>query len=362
MKKKSNKRKKSFYNNKNRNTHWTEEPKGRKIDFADKYDSAADTGNKYGESARRSHENALRKKKKRQIILKRSLIALLCLVLISVGYTGMDIYMTRHAVPMEKLNFDSGNDEIMNEVDLKLSAKMIDSISLDGSIMLKSVINTTLEDGYSSIVFDAKREDGTIGYASTLASIDTYGATSSIATNPKDSVKTLLDNDILPVARICCYKDNVVPAQSPNMALMIGDKFYTNDDSTYLNPNSYEAYCYIRDIIRELNTYGINVFILTGCDMPDDISDKYSASFDKLSERLTAELGDGIKFIEEVDATIKGKDAETGKVTNSAIKKEIGKLKKLSRNQVYYISTKIDDSRIISQLSNSNATSYIIGE
>ncbi len=362
MKTEIKKRKKQFYKNKKRNSHWTEEPKGHEIDFADKYIYDGNYSDKYTETKRHAHENAVRKKNKRQKNLKRILIIVLSLALISVGYTGMDIYITRHAVPAQKAISNNSAQISMSEVTLSLHAKMVDSKSLDGSVMLKSVITDTQQNGYNSIVFDAKRTDGTIGYSSTLASIDTYGAISNPSSATKESVKTLIENDILPVARISCYKDNVVPAQNSTMALMNGDKFYTHDDSTYLDPNSVNAYTYIKDIIRELNTYGVTVFVLTECDLPDDIDGNFNDGFGYLSKSLTNDLGDGIKFIEEVNVDITGVNPNNGKITNSAINKEIQRFDKIKDNQIYYISTKLDSNRVNERLAEANAQSYIIGE
>lgn len=362
MKKESKKRKKQFYNNKNRNTHWTEEPKGREIDFSDKYIYDGGYSDKYDETKRKAHEDKLRKKKRQQRNIKRVLIALLCICLISIGYTGMDIYITRHAVPVENLSLGDEQNNIFSEIQLNLKARNIEGISLDGSIMLKSIIDDAQSKGYNSIVFDAKRNDGTIGYHSNLASIDTYGAMSNPASNPKASIKKLIDNDILPVARICCYKDNVIPALNPSMALMQGDKYYTNDNSTFLNPNSADTYSYILDIMKELKAYGVSVFVLTEYDLPEEISSRYNDGFDDLSSKLSNDLGNEIKILKEIDVSINGTDLESGKVTNSAIKKEIQAFDKLLDNQIYYISTKLDNTRVSQQLADNNITNYIIGE
>lgn len=362
MKNDSKKRKKQFYNNKNRNARWTEEPKGREIDFADKYIYDGGYSDKYDETKRKAHENRIRKKKKQQKIAKRVLVALLCVCLISVGYTGMDVYITRHAVPVERLGLDDEQNSIFSEIQLDLKAKNVDSISLDGSIMLKSIIDDAQSNGYNSIVFDAKREDGTIGYKSNLASIDAYGAMSNPASSPKASISKLIDNDVLPVARICCYRDNVIPALNPDMALKQGDKFFTYDNSTYLNPNSDDTYSYIRDVMKELNAYGVSVFVLTGYDLPDDISDKFDDGFDAISKKLAEDLGNEVKILKEIDVSINGTDFDSGKVTNSAIRKEIQAFDKLGDDQIYYISTKLDNLRVSQQLADSNISNYIIGD
>lgn len=274
----------------------------------------------------------------------------------------MDVYMTRHAVPVENMNLAKKQSSYLSEATLSLKAKHIDSISLDGSIMLDAIIEEAHTSGYNSVLFDAKRDDGTIGYQSTLASIDTYGAISNASSSPKASAKALTENDILPVARISCYKDNVVPSQSTGMAIMQGDKFYVNNDNTYLNPNNNDVYCYIRDIIRELNTYGVAVFVLCDCDLPKDISDNYNDGFDAISKKLTSELGTGIKFIEQVDVSITGVDPSNGKITNKRIKKEISNFKKLGDSQIYNVTSKLDNKRVEQMLNESNVSSYIIGE
>lgn len=315
-------------------------------------------------SSSNNHERAIaqKKKDKRQKSFKRFLIAVLCLALIGVGYTGMDIYITRHAVPAENINIGKNQKSYLSKIDLALNATLVDSISLDGSIMLESVIEEVHTNAHNSIIFDAKRSDGTIGYASNLASIDTYGATSNASSNPKASTKTLLEYDILPVARIACYKDNVAPAQNGTLAIMQGDRYYTKNGNTYLNPNSEDAYAYIRDIIRELNTFGVTIFVLSDCDLPDELGDQYKDGFKALSTKLTNDLGTGVKFIEQVDVEVTGVDPADGKITNKMIKKEISDFPKLGDNQIYCVTTKLDNHRVEQLLKESNVSSYFIGE
>lgn len=356
-------RKNSFYNNENRNQKWTEEPKGRIIEFADKYAVDDNSGNKFSKP-QYNYSAAIKAKEKKQKKIKTVLVFFMCVVLICVGYTTTDIHMIRNAYPAEhmKYNIESENTQgNLADAVLEINSCRIESVSLDSSVMLSSVIEEVTQEGYTSVTFDAKRSDGTIGYESALASIDTYNAISSAASMPAASIKELLGNDILPIARICCYKDNIVPIQASAIAVKDGEKVYTdNNANTYLNPDNDIVYGYIKDIIQECYNYGINIFVLYGCDLPESISSNYNDGFDALCEKLHKDLGNSIKFFEEVDVQINGRDPESNRVTNSAIKKEIEQFSKINKNQIYYITAKADKNKIISQLTKNGIGCYII--
>lgn len=357
-------KKRKYYKEKKRNAKWTEELKGHEIDFADKYIGGSNQSDKY-DSKRPSYQAAQRKKKKEKNtkLLRRIVAVILSIAVISVGYTAMDIYMLRNAKPLTHIGSGKNDNEInLADMSLDISAAKVESVSLDSSVMLSSVTNELTANGFSSLVFDAKREDGTIGYASTLASIDTFSAISNASSQPQASIKQLIGNDILPIARICCYPDNVVPEQDSTAALKPNGKLFRDESSsTYLNPNSESAYSYIKDIIAELHGYGVDVFILYGCDLPEGVQGKYNDGFDYISKRLYEDFNREIKLLEEVDATIYGKDSETGKITNAAIRNELNSIKKPSKNQILYVSTKADFKRVVNQLNKNNFNCYVIG-
>ena len=355
------KKRKRFYNNKKRNQKWTEEETGRKIAFADKYIEGGSSSDKFDSKRPKRFEDTARKKARRQKRLKALAIILICIVLISVGYTGMDIYMTSRAGSFNPQGITADNREGMKDIDIRLSSLKTDSISLDSSVMLSAVINDNASLGFTSITFDAKRSDGTIGYASKLASVDTFSAISSPASKPRASVKELLANDLLPVARISCYKDNVAVQYLADAAITTksGKLYKDSDSNSYLNPNSESAYNYIKDIITELSSMGITVFVLCDTELPEEISSGYADGFNTLSAKLYRDIGTGIKLLEEVDVSINGRD-ENGKVSSSAIKKEIDEFEKIDKNKTYVIYSKTDIKRLVEQLSKSNITSYII--
>lgn len=356
-------KKKRFFVKQKRGSKWTEEQTGRKIEFADKYLYNGSYSDKF-DYKRPKQQNTVIEKEKKQRKNQKIIIAVLSIVLIAVGYTGMDAYMQIMAIPAKKLeqshNIPQGN---LAQTHLQLTAKHIESVALDNSVMLDSVIDNAGENGFTSLVFDAKRHDGTIGYASQLAAIDTYSAISSPGNKPQQSITKLIENNILPVARICCYKDNVVPNLAQNMALYQNGVVYTDGDgNTYLNPNSQNAYDYIKDIIQELNNYGVTVFILYGCDLPDEIRDEYKDGYSQLVSRLENELGTQIKFIQEIEVNFDGTDYSTGEVTADAVNQDIANFPSINENQIYKVNTKLDSQSTAQYLTAGGVNSFVIFE
>ena len=239
--------KKRFYDNKNRNKKWTEKPVGHKIYFAEKYIDENQGENKYNKK-RRSRKPIFTKENGERL-LRGLIVAVVSVAIISVGYIIMDVHIDRHAMPLEDNAQSSAG---INDVQISVKGTACQPLSLDGSIMLSAVIDTAFDGGYTSLAFELKRNDGTVGYESRLATIDAYGAVSSPSGNLEGSVKVLTENDILPVGIISCYKDNIVPTADLSAAALEGGSLYKDSaGNTYLNPNADSTYSYIKSIVDE---------------------------------------------------------------------------------------------------------------
>lgn len=365
-------KKKRFYKNVERNQKWTEEEIGHPIDFADKYLSDEGIYSDKFDYMRPKIKKKRRKKAKLEKLFKHLGIAVACLLIISVGYTGMDIYMQRHAMPEKLSDISSISSGAINEVSLDLKSKYTQSVSLDGSVMLDAVITELTEGGYNSVAFDLKRSEGSIAYKSALANVDTYGAVAFPATDLKTSVERLTSQDILAVGRVYCYLDNLVPEKDHSSALLNGNgvPYRDSKDNTYLNPNSETAYKYIKDIISETMDMGITVFVLDGVNLPEEIADDYNDGFEYLSQRLYNDLGTGIKLLEAVNITLNENTAQTddengnGDNNNESNLNEIEN--KMSNNpdnsKVYFITTKADKTKTKENLEESGIPSYILAD
>ena len=347
-------RKKRFYNNKKRGKKWTEEPMGRKIYFADKYipgeNSNTDNPDKKTKKPFFTRENG-------EKFLRTAIIAVCGFVVIGIGYTVMDIHLELNAMPYSE-NQDSDSADL-SSININLRGTDCQPLSLDAGVMLSAVMDTAAENGYTSLAFDLKRNDGTIGYASTLAAVDAYGAVSSPSGDLQGSVSMLKENDILPIGRISCYRDNIVPAADLTAALTENGSVYRDKGgNTYLNPDSQSTYSYIKSIVEEAVNAGITVFLLDNYNLPDEISANYGDGFDAIADRLYKDFGSDIKLLRAVDLNITANDE---KAVEKEWQEKTEKLDTGGKNAVYCITAK-NKSETKQFLDNSGISNYIIFE
>lgn len=345
-------KKKRFYNSKKRNQKWTEEVKGRKISFADKYINEGSGSDKF-DNRRPTVKKKTFSKDNMQKLLKYFIFAVCGFAVICAGYTVMDVYIEQNSMPITEESEE--NNVGVNSVALEFKASAVEPLSLDNGIMFSTVLDDMQQGGYTAAVFDLKRDDGTVGYRSNLAMIDTYGAVSSPSDDIKGCAAQFAENDILPVGRISCYKDNIVPTADLTSAVYAdGSLFRDSSGSTYLNPDSESAYNYIKSIVEESKGNGITVFLLDNCDLPEEAGGNYNDGFDALSKKLYNDFGDEIKLISCTSVTVSSEDAK-------AIEEEL-KEKMQNKNNadsVFYITAK--EKEIVKQiLDNEGIKSYII--
>ncbi|GEM_PF-78745 len=335
-------KKKRFYNNKKRNSKWTEKETGRKISFADKYIDAGSGSDKF-DFKRPKPKKKRAAKEKTAKLFKNIAIVIACFLIISVGYSAMDLYIDRNAMPETEEN--TGESVSFSNVNLMLKGMSVQSISLDNSVMLDSVIKSAEDEAYSSVTFDLKRDDGTIGYNSKLATIRAYGAISSPAAQLEKSVAKLNQADIIPIGRISCYKDNIVALSDLDSAIKNGKSVYKDaNGNAYLDPNNSTTYNYIKSIIEETKAMGINVFLLDNTKLPGDISGDYNDGFAALAKKLYAEFGQDIKFIEAIDVTINDDSISDEPVTDE------------NGDTVYNTTSSFDSEEFTSGYGDSNET------
>lgn len=299
-------KKRRFYDNKGRGEKWTEPPVGRKIYFADKYITPD------GDSQKPENDKRTKKpfftRERYEKVLKFLIVTVGCLAIMGLGYTVMDIHLERNAMPVSSGDGEDGAG--IGSVSLRIKAADCQPLSLDGGVMLDAITEKASGSGYSCLAFDLKRRDGTIGYQSKLATVDAYGAISSPAGDLNGSVKILKENDILPVGKISCYKDGIAPAADLTCALSdAGGLYKDNAGNTYLNPDSENAYNYIKGIVEEALSAGISVFVLDNYDLPEEAG--VQGGFDKISRRLYADFGREIKIFKGISLDISSDDEKS---------------------------------------------------
>lgn len=374
-------KKKRFYKNVKRNLKWTEEEKGYQIDFADKYLSDEGVYTDKFDYMRPKVKKKRKHKARARIFLKRFGIVLLCLLIVGVGYTAMDVFMLRNGMPVRYSEIEPETQNTINEMKLDLQCAYEESISMDGSVILDSVITELTQGAYNSVMFDIKRMDGTIGYQSALANVDAYSAVSLAASDLKTSVQKLSEQDILAVGRVYCYLDNLVPARDRSAALLNGNGVpYTDTQgNTYMNPNSETVYKYIKDIIAEAADMGVTVFVLEGTDLPESAGSGYSDGFENLVARLYEDIGTDIKLLEavhvdvddainssiseedttdEADSENDEETTQTADNVNTAVSELFSE--ELGTDKVYYVTTSLDMTEVKKILEESGIESFIL--
>lgn len=345
-------KKKRFYDNKDRNQKWTEPEKGRKIYFADKYIEDGGGTNKFSLKEKKAKKPFFTKER-RGNFAKRLIVLVCAVALVFTGYTLMDLHIIRNSMPVYQDEEESQGG--VASVNVEIKGNRVESLALDGGIMLNSVIKETLDGGYTSVAFDVKRSDGTVGYESSLATVDMYGAEASQASDAPSSIKRLTDNDIMPVGVISCYKDSLYAQADANAAVKTEDGLYQDKDgNNYLNPDSQEAYSYIKSLAEEVSEMGVKVFILTDCDLPDEISENYSDGFDALNEKLLNDLGSDIKFVKGENITL---SSDTIKELEEELTKKTENIDK--QNTVLCVTAK-DREKAKNVLDSTDRINYVI--
>ncbi|MCM1114499.1 MAG: hypothetical protein NC397_03295 [Clostridium sp.] len=351
------KKKKRFYNNKNRNQKWTEVPVGRKIQFADKYITDEEKNYKYDKNQKKQSKPRFTKENFERFS-KGFIIAVLCVLLVGAGYTVMDIHMELNSMPIAD-DRDNRNAAALRDIAITVKGAECQPLSLDAGVMQNTVIENLNKAGYSSVMFDLKRNDGTLGYISSLATADAYGGILSPSSAIAEAVKMFGDNDIIPVGRISCYMDNVAPNADLSAAVTVNGKLYKDTvGNTYINPDSANGYSYIKSIIEESIGNGITVFLLDNYDLPEELTDNYNDGFEALSARLYKDFGDNVKFLQAVDINIASNSA---KAAEQEWKEKTEKINISDSNAVFCITAKnINAAKNIAE--KSDAVNYIIFE
>jgi hypothetical protein len=348
------KKRKSFYDNKNRNSKWTEPEVGRPIDFAEKYEE--NEGYVTGYDSRRALLNNEKQKRLLKQKRRRRFGAFLLAVAVFItGYVIMDVHIIRHTAPLTRFEEQQKNGKSSSAlISESFKAASTEGAGLDAGVMLSSLIGDLKKEGFTGLSFEAKRPDGTLAYRAALEAAAVSDVVFSPSPNLKASVNELRAQDIVPIAVVSCYLDNRMPALSPEMALTQDGKLYTDSQgNTYLSPDSEVAYAYIRDVIGELCASGLNVFVLKNCDLPEDVKSGHQDGFKALSKKLSADLKYDVRLLEEVDVSLASGNEK-------GLEKEIKDFPDTGESGVYVISSSLDYADYSASLDRAKIENYII--
>ena len=105
-------------------------------------------------------------------------------------------------------------------------------------------------------------------------------------------------------AHIFCFQDSLAAVAMPDAALHStqGTLFADSAGSMYLDPQSTDAYNYIKNIIEEIAQSGVRAFVLDGCTFPAGTVYYGQDVYAELKERLQNDLGSACTFYRAVPA------------------------------------------------------------
>lgn len=303
--------------------------------------------------------------------IRRALVITSCILLFCFGYFLMCIMMERNARPQPSAPEQTttglqsgGNVPNINDVNVDLSAKYISSDYLDGGTMVEAIIRDAVTEGYNAVLFDLKRPNGTLAYQSRLTDAVTFNAVASPGAKVKESVAMLLENNIIPLARIYCFSDNTAAGADSSMAVTKADGGLWKDSggSAWLNPYDSYAVQYITSVILEVQDLGISSIILDGVSSPkgnltgavfsgSETNQVDDGVFDSFLSGMRTKVAAGTRLLVANNMTITGMDELPAVVAELAAQAQKG--------TVPVITLSIPAQSVAQALSQAKITHYI---
>lgn len=268
------------------------------------------------------------KRTRRKKILSTTLISLLCVAALGIGFFSMRLILNKidtgeketspSPVTTEETQPSGSEDQATQPQPTEPSVDPEDSgiraitanvEILNGGNALQEFLSTASQNNVNAVVLDLKDSNGYVRYPSALEQVIAAEAISAPVTGIADSLRQLQDQNIKVIARIYCFKDHVASSNMVEAAVQYKNKGYHWLDASpnaggrsWLNPYSPIAQSYLIDIVREVSAMGFDGIMLDGVQKPEGYSldaATYGAEADQmtLSEALSS-------FIRSVESSV----------------------------------------------------------
>ncbi len=123
--------------------------------------------------------------------------------------------------------------------------------------------------GGDGLLFNMKAGDGTLGYVSSVSRAVSAKAS---AADPglNEAIKTLTGGEVYTIARVSCFKDNIVPRVDGSLSIRTnsGYKWRDEADLRWMNPSIPAARQYVTELCRELAELGFDEILLDDSGWP----------------------------------------------------------------------------------------------
>jgi hypothetical protein len=132
----------------------------------------------------------------------------------------------------------------------------------------------------NAFVINVKDDDGTIMYETTAPMAADLDTDSTVIGDIDGLLATMAEHDIIPIARIVCFKDNVLPNKRTDLAVLdsrTGEPWKDNGraHSTYLNPYNHEVWEYLVQVAEDAARRGFREIQFDYVRFPTDGEVKY---------------------------------------------------------------------------------------
>lgn len=165
-------------------------------------------------------------------------------------------------------------DEPENEV-FSLKAFYLPEDKITDTKYIKDLISQIKHYDGSSVVINFKTKDGHLAYTSNSKYITTAEASLYDNETVRKALSLFKSKGINIVAQVYCFEDPLMSAAKSEMAVKYMetdvswlDSTEENDGKTWLNPYSKDARNYLLDLVSEIESFGVNGFILKAVSFP----------------------------------------------------------------------------------------------
>jgi hypothetical protein len=147
------------------------------------------------------------------------------------------------------------------------------SSAVDDTTYLDRIIDAIDWSELNALVITVKADNGWVAYDARSALAEKYGtiAPTKGIRDLDALLQRLADHDIIPIARITCFKDNILTNKRPDMAVQTPDGRVWVDSQGYsfLNPYNHEVWEYVTQIAEDVASRGFREIQLDYVRFPD---------------------------------------------------------------------------------------------
>lgn len=123
--------------------------------------------------------------------------------------------------------------------------------------------------GGDAALFNMRSNDGSLGYVSALP-LSVLAKTSAADVKLEGQIHAVTDTELYTIARVSCFKDNLLPRTDPSLALktVSGYNWRDGSDTRWLDPANAQAQQYAAGVCGELAALGFDEIVLDHAGYP----------------------------------------------------------------------------------------------